>query len=1067
MMLVGDVKGRTAVLVDDLADTSNTITRAARLLKKEGAAKIYALITHGILSGDAIERINDSPIDRVVTTNTVPQGDHVMKCPKLEVLEVGHVFAEAIRRVHHGESISVLFHATSTAKSGPLVPDRVATSNAAAQDPIVKAEPLEPSASPMTTPEFRATDVSAISVASSAATHTAEVKGERTVEVTSGPLRRKHRGAGTVNMLRRGVVMDILAQCQGMCPLGAELWLPFATAWQKQHAVKPDKRTLQATVKQLVDAGKVRQLTFSGRNSRNMMVTRSIIATPDISTQDPRLIDLQQKVLAADPQPYIPANLEIAPDIRKDKQAGNVQPSLRDEPEEVSVLMHRAPLRVLKLQETRRLRTEQGQARLDALLHQRLKRLATTHSRAGTGVAIPLQTIETLERRRKLERWLPRLNALGIDIPGRSTAQRDALLHPPTLPRNLQDVLDIVGPADTTEMKALRSDFFAQIDAVERWELEVLELYASHVSRAPNQWAFINHFAGEAVPTVPMERSPQWAVSAVAPEVPPTRYRRLAVLPAPPTADLVSTVLPKKRRKRTQREQAPRRLASYTRQAAPQKTENRTIAGRRNKGLKAFSHSLKRRLIAALVVLRTLVGGNEGKALDWSYIQLAFPDHDPRSIIPPGKTLLARHRLQIPKLQAEFQERFLIAYEAGEVPPIDYEHLEQYDWAGLVDWVCEELEFSSENALPSLPATRERFDSIFNVQVEPLQQLSEMFQQNAPPTTYRRQQLYASVAFATPLSSVEPSGDDSISQRLQAARTWVRASVITSDENFDAKAAEAMLAHIEPALLSQAKEALAKEGAIHHKNKGRFVPGRSYDLTENFIHTLGKRRHIESTQLTQAATFKQNVLDPELRTRGRYTVKYDAEDGDVLAVINMMQAGRVTIHPVNPPRDKYGLTDGGYLTRLMDKGKLRFDVEVKPVESRYIYGNPLEDKKHSIPRGEMPDDFPASATEHEPCRIPLWFDVHGNFVRLLWDSAAAAVAGLLAARPGMTSVDVAQMLRPCLEVWEVALVVEFMLGLGIVEDRAGDHQQPATAEAAMHWYLKEWWWMMLAAEPQP
>jgi ribose-phosphate pyrophosphokinase len=94
MMLVGDVRNRTAILIDDLADTSNTITRAAKLLKKEGASKVYALVTHGILSGDAIDRINASALDKVIVTNTVDQEDQRRRCPKLEVLEVGHVFAE-------------------------------------------------------------------------------------------------------------------------------------------------------------------------------------------------------------------------------------------------------------------------------------------------------------------------------------------------------------------------------------------------------------------------------------------------------------------------------------------------------------------------------------------------------------------------------------------------------------------------------------------------------------------------------------------------------------------------------------------------------------------------------------------------------------------------------------------------------------------------------------------------------------------------------------------------------------------------------------------------------------
>ncbi|EKD17721.1 uncharacterized protein L3040_008092 [Drepanopeziza brunnea f. sp. 'multigermtubi'] len=109
MMLVGNVTNRVCILVDDLADTSNTITRAAKLLKKEGATRVYALLTHGVFSGDAIDRINASPLDKVVVTNSVPQGEHLRLCPKLEVLDVGQVFAEAIRRVHHGESISALF----------------------------------------------------------------------------------------------------------------------------------------------------------------------------------------------------------------------------------------------------------------------------------------------------------------------------------------------------------------------------------------------------------------------------------------------------------------------------------------------------------------------------------------------------------------------------------------------------------------------------------------------------------------------------------------------------------------------------------------------------------------------------------------------------------------------------------------------------------------------------------------------------------------------------------------------------------------------------------------------
>lgn len=109
MMLVGSVANRVCILIDDLADTANTITRAAKLLRREGATAIYALLTHGVLSGEALKRINASAIDKIVVTNSVPQEQHQVLCPKLEVLDVAPIFAEAVRRIHNGESLNSLF----------------------------------------------------------------------------------------------------------------------------------------------------------------------------------------------------------------------------------------------------------------------------------------------------------------------------------------------------------------------------------------------------------------------------------------------------------------------------------------------------------------------------------------------------------------------------------------------------------------------------------------------------------------------------------------------------------------------------------------------------------------------------------------------------------------------------------------------------------------------------------------------------------------------------------------------------------------------------------------------
>ncbi|KAK0670861.1 putative ribose-phosphate pyrophosphokinase [Cercophora samala] len=109
MMLVGEVRGKTCLLVDDLVDTGNTLTRAAKLLKREGADKVVAVVTHGVFSGDALERIESSGLDKVVVTNTVDQGEHLRRSRKVEVLDVSGVFGEAVRRVHFGESLAGLF----------------------------------------------------------------------------------------------------------------------------------------------------------------------------------------------------------------------------------------------------------------------------------------------------------------------------------------------------------------------------------------------------------------------------------------------------------------------------------------------------------------------------------------------------------------------------------------------------------------------------------------------------------------------------------------------------------------------------------------------------------------------------------------------------------------------------------------------------------------------------------------------------------------------------------------------------------------------------------------------
>ena len=107
--LVGDVKDRVCVIIDDIIDTAYTITKAARMLHENGATQIYAVVTHAIFSGDALDRIEHSYLDRVIVSDSIHQHQCTVSCDKITTFSIAPLFAESIRRIHYGENVSVLF----------------------------------------------------------------------------------------------------------------------------------------------------------------------------------------------------------------------------------------------------------------------------------------------------------------------------------------------------------------------------------------------------------------------------------------------------------------------------------------------------------------------------------------------------------------------------------------------------------------------------------------------------------------------------------------------------------------------------------------------------------------------------------------------------------------------------------------------------------------------------------------------------------------------------------------------------------------------------------------------
>ena len=109
MNVIGDVTGKTAILLDDMVDTAGTLCKAADALVEKGAKAVHACATHPVLSGPAVERIEKSALESIVVTNTIPLSERASQCSKVKVESVAPLLGEAIKRIHDDDSVSSLF----------------------------------------------------------------------------------------------------------------------------------------------------------------------------------------------------------------------------------------------------------------------------------------------------------------------------------------------------------------------------------------------------------------------------------------------------------------------------------------------------------------------------------------------------------------------------------------------------------------------------------------------------------------------------------------------------------------------------------------------------------------------------------------------------------------------------------------------------------------------------------------------------------------------------------------------------------------------------------------------
>ncbi|KAJ5257030.1 hypothetical protein N7478_013134 [Penicillium angulare] len=909
---------------------------------------------------------------------------------------------------------------------------------------------------------------------------------------------RKHASSdrgGSIPFIRRRIIMDLVEKAGGAYPSGIELWYAFATEWMKMMGKeRPDRRTVNAAVKYLVDDGKLLQFTFSGKNDKGTFVTKTILRKPDTSPDESFIKKMQSELMLHDRDP----KKSFSPHVETDQNVSrhshgysrygahkgalptvstatvhihSMPASIRAQEKRKERVLQKILLRKLALNQDSESDEDEdegqqmGEAREDRHKDQaarRLMRITTapdqTSEAAKTHISRPKSTAVGARRQekktpppRKIGKAVGRPRMLPmISIPEAMAMVMNPgqIFHPGTgtfatgsikrrgyrrvghfadtsshvnIGNPIRELTALARQPDELTNSTAKSTAYAQRfaqanDLIMQWELD----HEAMLDSVVEEHAFIGQSVQKNFHAEPIEGSIRFAIDQPEPDTPVKR--------SPMRTRGMDGRKPNKRQRATMEDPEGKAV------------EQRP---RRRLNLKPLPEGVIRRYMVAIVAVRTLAGGLDGKIVDWDLVTLAFPNSDPGHVVQYGKSILAKSRMELYKMQHDFQERYLKAYDKGDVPQIDFADLREYDWPALVQWASIELEFSTSEKAPTLPATREQFDSIFELREDPVTTEEELHALSGNITVINRRRLMGRMPFVIeqPHETPRPQRPDLV--QLEMAKTWVRANVTTPEDRYNAAAAAQTLKPFGDSLLSTAAHSLVAERVICVTNRGRAIPGRNYMMHDVFHQSIERRRGIDGNQLARAAEFKTTVLDPALEKDGVFRISYHASDGDALVIQELFAHGHLDIISLDPPREKFGLMDGGYLTRQMDKSRLRFEVEVRP-RSSYQYGNPILDLVNLTPAPIPP-----------PSRhMPLWFDVHGCLIHEWWKKSVAAVLGSIILRPDVSVDSIASMCKPSLMKWEIELLLEdWLLKVGVV--RKSDNV-PA------NWRLAEWWWLALS-----
>jgi hypothetical protein len=447
------------------------------------------------------------------------------------------------------------------------------------------------------------------------------------------------------------------------------------------------------------------------------------------------------------------------------------------------------------------------------------------------------------------------------------------------------------------------------------------------------------------------------------------------------------------------------------------------------------------RLLTAIIVITTLAGGlNE--TVDWVLVHNLFPKFSPNYIRKAWGRLMRNQKVFIQTLTSDFQEAFISAYETGEVPPINYDNLVGYDWAFIADWAYDNVYLRDRHA--RLPSTGKELRKMWDIEEQEsgVDRAREMFF-DPKAANYKRMDGISATARTNPSYSLPTpmNADDIQIDEVTLARSWIKAVILTPQEDYDARVAKEKILHLGESLVDEVRQALVDEKVIMHANKGRAAPGRSHVPTDALFSSL--RKHGSEQRFAEAVEFKK-FLDSEF-LNGKPCVRsnYVANEGTIMCITNLQAHGRITLKGVDVPMNKMGLTGGGYETRKMPKETFRFEMDIYPTHT-YLFNADI------VPLQIL--EFLEPPKGGESGEIPIWYGVTGNLIPAYWRRILVGLFSVTSFRSGASVASLEKTLRPALEEWEIWRLMEWGVTVGLVSRIDESHEG---------WKTEEWWWAVV------